>query len=162
MTDSEYSNANNYELLNETDKTALIKIDYNTLIQFVKHWSYNREVINSVIDDLYNSITNDNNITWVLTAIKEKTNDNLYLIDGQHRYEAIKRKLLEDIDFRIEKFLYINIYYVDNINEDEEYIVDLITKINNTAPFRIPDFPSNRNIKLINKMIKDPIFKKGS
>ena len=35
MTDSEYSNANNYELLNETDKTALIKIDYNTLIQFV-------------------------------------------------------------------------------------------------------------------------------
>jgi len=161
MTDSEYSNANNYELLNETDKTALIKIDYNTLIQFVKHWSYNREVINSVIDDLYNSITNDNNITWVLTAIKEKTNDDLYLIDGQHRYEAIKRKLLEDIDFRIEKFLYINIYYVDNINEDEEYIVDLITKINNTAPFKIPDFPSNRNIKLINKMIKDTIFKKG-
>jgi|LakMenE01Jun11ns_1017448.scaffolds.fasta_scaffold9940177_3 hypothetical protein len=161
MTDIEYSSANNYELLNETDKSALIKIDYNSLIQFVKHWCYNREVIESVVDNLYNSISEDNNIIWVLTAVKERENDELYLIDGQHRYEAIRRKLSEDIDFKIEKFLYINIYYVDNINESDEYIIDLITKINKTAPFNIPDFPSKRNIKLINKMIKDPIFKKG-
>jgi len=161
MTEAEFVPAINYEYLNETDKTALIKIDFNSLIQFVKHWSYNREVISSVVDNLYNSITDNNNIIWVLTAVKEKENDELYLIDGQHRYEAIRRKISEDIDFKIEKFLYINIYYVDNINEDAEYIIDLITKINQTAPFNVPDFPSNRNIKLINKMIKDPIFKKG-
>ena len=161
MTDSEYSPANNYLILNDTDKSALIKIDYNSLIQYVKHWSYNREIIDTVVDKLYDSINEDNNIIWVLTAIKERANDELYLIDGQHRYEAIKRKLTEDIDFRIEKYLYINIYYVDNIEDDDEYIIDLITKINNTAPFNIPDFPSRRNINLINKMIKDPIFKKG-
>lgn len=157
----EFSTANSYEILNETDKTSLIKIDYNSLIQHVKHWSYNREVIDTVVDNLYDSINNDNNIIWVLTAIKEKTTNELYLIDGQHRYEAIKRKITEDINFTIEKFLYINIYYIDDINEDDEYIIDLITKINNTAPFNIPDFPSRRNIKIINKMIKDPIFKKG-
>ena len=161
MTDSEYSSANNYLILNETDKSSLIKIDYNSLIQFVKHWSYNREVINTVVDKLYDSITEDNNIIWVLTAVKERSKEELYLIDGQHRYEAIKRKLIEDIDFTIEKFLYINVYNVDNIEEEDEYIIDLITKINNTAPFNIPDFPSRRNIKLINKLIKEPIFKKG-
>lgn len=161
MSNEEFLNANNYETLNETDKTTLIKIDYNSLIQHVKHWSYNREVIESVVDNLYHSITDDNNIIWVLTAVKERSSNELYLIDGQHRYEAIKRKITEDIDFKIEKFLYINIYNVNNINDDDEYIIDLITKINNTAPFNIPDFPSRRNINIINKMIKDPIFKKG-
>ena len=34
MADSEYSNANNYELLNETDKTALIKIELMNYNQF--------------------------------------------------------------------------------------------------------------------------------
>jgi hypothetical protein len=161
MSDDEYSNANSYETLNETDTTALIKIDYNSLIQHVNHWSYNRELIDSVVDNLYDSININNNIIWVLTAVKERTTNELYLIDGQHRFEAIKRKMTEDIDFRINKFLYINIYYVNNFNDDDEYIIDLITKINNTAPFNIPDFPSRRNIKIINKMIKDPIFKKG-
>ena len=161
MTESEYLPANNYHILNESDKSSLIKIDYNSLIQFVKNWSYNREVINTVVDNLYESITDDNNIIWVLTAVKERANEELYLIDGQHRYEAIKRKLIEDIDFKIDKYLYINVYYVDNIDTDDEYIIDLITKINNTAPFNIPDFPSRRIIRLINKMIKDPILKKG-
>ena len=71
MTDSEYSPANNYLILNDTDKSALIKIDYNSLIQYVKHWSYNREIIDNVVDKLYDSINEDNNIIWVLTAIKE-------------------------------------------------------------------------------------------
>lgn len=161
MADIEYSPANNYEILNENDKSALIKIDYNSLIQYVKHWVYNREIITSVVDKLYESINEDNNIIWILTAVKERNNEELYLIDGQHRFEAIKKKLTEDIDFKIDKFLYINIYYIDDINEDDEYIIDLITKINNTAPFNMPDFPSKRIIRLINKMIKDPIFRKG-
>ena len=108
MADIEYSPANNYEILNENDKSALIKIDYNSLIQYVKHWVYNREIITSVVDKLYESINEDNNIIWILTAVKERNNEELYLIDGQHRFEAIKKKLTEDIDFKIDKFLYIH------------------------------------------------------
>ena len=132
MSDDEYSNANSYETLNETDNTSLIKIDYNSLIQHVNQWSYNRKLIDSVVDNLYDSINNNSTIIWVLTAVKERTTNELYLIDGQHRFEAIKRKMTEDIDFRINKFLYINIYYVNNINDDDEYIIDLITKITPT------------------------------
>jgi len=137
----EFSTANSYEILNETDKTSLIKIDYNSLIQHVKHWSYNREVIDVVVNDLYHSITDDNNIIWILTAIKERNSNELYLIDGQHRYEAIKRKITEDIDFKIEKFVYINIYNVNDINEDDEYIIEMhigSTNENNViSPFGI-------------------------
>ena len=110
MTDTEYSSANNYLILNENDKSSLIKIDYNSLIQYVKHWSYNREVINTVVDKLYDSINDDNNIIWVLTAVKERTNEELYLIDGQHRYEAIKRKL--NLSFVANSYIFNNCSFV--------------------------------------------------
>jgi hypothetical protein len=162
MADGEYYIADNYITLSENDNSMLIKMDYRTLNQSIGTWSYTREIMTNVVDTLYENIKdNTNQIEWVLTAIKEKKSNQLYLIDGQHRYEAIKKLMQTDIEFQEERFVYIVVYKIDNIEEDDEYIIDLFTKINNHAPFNIPDFPSRRNIKIIKKIIKDKILKNG-
>lgn len=166
--DNEDNNEDNIDYLNETykkidenDKTLLIKISYRLLIQKIKHWSYNRELIPTKINELYESI-DDNNIVWIFTAIKERSNNDLYLIDGQHRFEAIKRKINEDVNMLLHnKYIYINIYIINNIDTDYEYIIDLFNKINNNAPFNIPDFPSKNILKIINSICNDPILSKG-
>ena len=150
MTDGEYYNADNYITLSENENSMMIKMDCRSLIQSIGSWSYNREIKPEVVDQLYsNIIDNSNNIIWILTAVKERSSNTIYLIDGQHRYEAIKKLLLNDLDFKEDRFVYIQVYLIDSIQEDDEYIIDLFIKINNHAPFNIPDFPSRQNIKII-------------
>jgi len=162
MTDGEYYNADNYITLSENENSMMIKMDCRSLIQSIGSWSYNREIKPEVVDQLYsNIIDNSNNIIWILTAVKERSSNTIYLIDGQHRYEAIKKLLLNDLDFKEDRFVYIQVYLIDSIQEDDEYIIDLFIKINNHAPFNIPDFPSRQNIKIIKKIIKDTILKNG-
>jgi len=159
---SEYHNAESYLILSENEKSMMIKIDYRSLNQTVDIWTYNREIKPDVVEQLFEYIQDkSNNIVWTLTAIKERKSNRLFLIDGQHRYEAIKKIMQNDIDFKEERFVFIQVYLINNIEEDEEYIVDLFVKINNHAPLNIPDFPSERNIKLIKKIIEDKILKNG-
>jgi hypothetical protein len=158
----DYIQSNDYYILDETDNTIFIKIDGRTLIQKVCQWSYNRPIINNVVNELYNSITPDNNIIWTLTAIKERDNENLYLIDGQHRFEAIKRKLSEDVNMILNKHYYIMIYLINNQKQDSNYIVDLFKKINNNTPLISTDYPQKTIINIIeNAILIDPILKKG-
>lgn len=156
-------NQNNYYLydkIDENENSSLYKIDFRTLIVNVGHWSYNRPLKLDIINNLYENI-NNNNISWVLSAVKEKESDIIYLIDGQHRLEAIKKIIDEDIDMKINKYLYVNIYSVDNIDEDFEYIKELFIKINSNSPLENFQFPSTFTAKLIKEIIKDPVLSKG-
>ena len=156
-------NHNNYHLydkIDENENSSLYKIDFRTLIRNIGHWSYNRPLKKEIIDNLYKNIKN-NNISWILSAVKEKDNDNIYLIDGQHRLEAIRKIIDEDNDRKINKYLYVNIYYVDNIDEDFEYIKELFIKINSNTPLENFDFPSSFSAKLIREIIRDPVLSIG-
>lgn len=155
---------NNYInlIIDKTDNSILYKKDYRTLISEINYWSYNRPLNDTVINTLYDVIiSNNNNINWFLTAIKEKNNNKIYLLDGQHRCAAIQKAIEQDINMEINKFVYINIYLIDNIDNDDEYIIDLFIKINNSTPLNIPDFPSKFTTKIIKEIIKDPILTKG-
>jgi hypothetical protein len=159
---TEYHFAENYMTLSENETSMVIKMDFRTLNQTIAYWSYNRELISNVVDNYYDIVKdNTNPIVWVLTAVKAKEQSQLYLIDGQHRYEAIKKLMVSDIEFNEERFVYIVVYKINSIEEEDEYIIDLFTKINNHAPFNIPDLPSTRNIKIIKTIIKDKILKNG-
>jgi hypothetical protein len=160
----EYEESNNYIIIDENhDKSILIKMDYRTLIKShcVKQWAYNRQLSDNVINELYESITTNNNIKWTLTAFKERDSENLYLIDGQHRYEAIKRKINEDIDMQYINNIYIIIYLIDNKELEVNYIIDLFNKINKNTPLNNIDYPDNTIINMVEKIIKDPILKNG-
>ena len=160
--EAEFHNAENYSILSENEKSMMIKIDFRSLNQTVDNWDYNREIKPEIVEKLFENIQDkSNNIIWTLTAIKERISNSLFLIDGQQRYEAIKKFMQNDIDFREDKFVFIQVYLVDSIEEEDDYIRDLLIKINNNSPLNISDFPSKRNIKLIKKIIKDKILKNG-
>lgn len=157
-----YLQSNDYIILDETDTSLFIKIDCRILIQKVSQWSYNRPIIDTVINELYDSINPDNSIIWTLTAIKERNNDNLYLIDGQHRFEAIKKKLNEDFEMKINKYCYVMIYLINDQKLEVKYIIDLFKKINNNTPLITTDYPDSSIINIIeNAILIDPILKNG-
>ena len=122
MSDAEFHFAFDYITLSETETSMLIKIDFRTLNQTIAYWSYNRELIPTVVDNYYDIVKdNTNPIVWVLTAVKEKDQSQLYLIDGQHRYEAIKKLMVSDIEFNEDRFVYIVVYKINSIEEEDEY-----------------------------------------
>jgi hypothetical protein len=158
----QYYNANNNSILSENEKSMMIKIDYRSLNQTVETWDYNREIKPEIVEKLFENINDKSNyIIWTLTAIKERKSNTLFLIDGQHRFEAIKKFMQNDIDFKEDKFVFIQVYLVDSIEEEDDYIRDLFIKINNHEPFNINDIPSIQNIKIIKMIIKDKILKNG-
>jgi hypothetical protein len=148
------------KILDSDDNFKLIKIDYVSLIRYIKHWSYNRQINEDFVNELYESIDN-NKIVWTLTAIQERSNDNLYLIDGQHRFEAIKKRMIDDNDLIYNNNIFITVYYVDNKETDSQYIIDLFNKINKNTPLGENDYPDNTIINIIHKMIEDPVLSKG-
>jgi hypothetical protein len=160
--DIEYYNADNYITLSENEKSMIIKMDYSNLCKSVGSWPYNREIKPEVVDRLYENIKDrSNNITWILTAVKERSANMIYLIDGQHRYEAIKKLIENDHHYNEDKFIYIQVYLINSIKDDDEYIIDLFIKLNNHSPLYMHDYPSIQNIKIIKKIIKDRILKNG-
>jgi hypothetical protein len=162
MSDIEYYNEDNYITLSENEKSMIIKMDYKNLYQSVGSWSYNREIKLEIVEKLFENIKDrSNNITWILTAVKERSANMIYLIDGQHRYEAIKKFIENDVNYKNDKFLYIQVYLIDSIKDDDEYIIDLFMKLNNHSPLYMHDFPSIQNINIIKKIIKDKILKNG-
>ena len=95
-----------------------------------------------------------------LTEAEQKSID-FILIDGQHRYEAIKLYLeKDDIQMECNKFVYVNAIKIDNIEKDNEYIIDLFKKINNNKPLTDEDVPSFRITNLIADICKDKILSK--
>ena len=149
-----------YEKYDDNLISCLIKIDYRSLLSYGYHWCYNRPLNNKIVDDL-SGIILDNNLNWTLTAVKEKDCDEFYIIDGQHRFEAIKKIIDEDDEMKINKYLYVNIYYINDIDKDYEYIRDLFIKINKITPLYKNNIPNSFIDNLINEMIKDPILSIG-
>ena len=108
-------------ILCKNEKSMMIKLDYRSLNQNVDIWSYNREIKPDVVEQLFEYIQDKSNyIVWTLTAVKERKSNTLFLIDGQHRYEAIKKIMQNDIDFKEERFVFIQVYLINNIEEDED------------------------------------------
>jgi hypothetical protein len=156
-------NKTNYYInqkIDENENSSLFKIDFRTLISISNIWHHNRQPNSENVDKLYENIRT-NNINWTLTAICEKGKDDIHIIDGQHRLEAIKKIIDEDIDMKINKYVYVNIYYVDNIIKDFQIINELFIKINTNSPLKQDDYPLNFTANLIEEIIKDPVLSKG-
>jgi hypothetical protein len=126
-----YNSEKDNSILSENEKSMMIKMDYRSLNQNVETWDYNREIKPEIVDKLFENIKDKSNyIIWTLTAVKERKSNTLYLIDGQHRHEAIKKFMQNDIDFKEDKFVFIQVYLVDSIEEEDDYIRDLFITMN--------------------------------
>lgn len=157
-----YLPCNDFIILDEDEKSFLIKIEFRAFIRQTKHWNFNRDIDEEKVNEYYESLKDNNSIKWFCTGVKEKKGEIFHLIDGQHRYEAIKKYLEnDDIDMKCNKSIFMTIYNIDNIDYDIEYITELFTKINNNKPLNIQDLPSLQVIKLVTAIAKDPILSKG-
>ena len=150
---------NNYTILHESSKRSyLIKINFSNLLKISNSWYGNRKINAVKVNELYESITDENYYIWTLVAVKELTSNELYIIDGQHRCEAIRQKMTNEPTY--DNYVYCNVYTIDTIN-DTNFIIDLFKKINNNILLNPWDMPVIRITKIVETIVKDPILNKG-
>jgi hypothetical protein len=147
----------------KNENIRLIKVNYRWLNHYTKNWLYNRSISSVKVDELYEEIkTNSNKICWTLHAFFNKSNNDVIILDGQHRREAIKKYLeLNDHDLSNEDDILIWLYDIEDEETNEEYLIDLFIKLNNNEPIDRGILPSKRKINLFNLIINEPCFKKG-
>jgi hypothetical protein len=140
----------------------LIKTNYRDFIINTINWIYNRNIDDTKIDNLYNDIkTNNINIGWTFHAFYDKSTKQIKILDGQHRREAIKRVLEEDINMTYNNDIIIWLYEIENEEDNEEEIIDIFIKINNNKPIDQTQLPSKRKLDLNKKIRSDIILKSG-
>ena len=147
----------------KNENIRLIKVSYRWLIHYTKNWLYNRSISDIKVNELYEEIkTNSNKICWTLHAFFNKSNNDVIILDGQHRREVIKKFLeLNDHNMSNEDEILIWLYDIDDEETNEEYLIDLFIKLNNNEPIERGILPSKRKISLFNLIITDSCFKKG-
>jgi hypothetical protein len=155
---------NKYETIYIKNETLrLVKINYRNLIHYTQNWIYNRSLSIEKVDELYEEIkSNSSKIGWTLYAFRDISNNEIKILDGQHRREAIKKYLeLNDLDISNNDEILIWLYDINNEEMNEEEIVDLFIKLNKNEPIDLSQLPSKRKINLFNLIINEPCFKKA-
>ena len=139
-------------------KGGLYKISVSQLCKIAYHHPFNRKLNKTHIEEIKNGIIQDEMLTSTIKLIVDK-NDDVYLLDGHHRYNALLSLNKKSKDaFQMD--LYIEVY---NVNEhDDENVVELFKKANNIKKMSLDDSPiiaiSEALKKCVNKykdMFKD-------
>jgi hypothetical protein len=139
-------------------KGGLYKISVSQLCKIAYHHPFNRKLNKTHIEEIKNGIIQDEMLTSTIKLIVDK-NDDVYLLDGHHRYNALLSLSKKSKDaFQMD--LYIEVY---NVSEhDDENVVELFKKANNIKKMSLDDSPiiaiSEALKKCVNKykdMFKD-------
>jgi len=146
------------------DNCYMIKISVSDFVLQTKNWTYNREINEEKVNELFEHICNQkynpgNSSDWIITLVydefADKSNYNNIVIDGQHRREALRRALENE---KINKYINIHcIMYEINNSETTNIskIIKLFNSVNNNRPLTKIDYPDTRSIILVNKIKLD-------
>lgn len=148
----------NYEIIyNKNDNVRLIKMNFRSLIQYTKNWIYNRSLNFEKIDELYQEIKkNSSKFGWTLHAFFNKSNEDIIILDGQHRREAIKKFIeFDDLDLSNDDEILLWLYDIECEEKNEGDIIDLFKILNNNEPIDFRQLPSKRKIHLSNLIINE-------
>jgi len=144
---------NKYEIIyNKNENIRLIKMNYRCLIQYTQNWIYNRSLNLEKVDELYQEIKHNScKFGWTLHAFFNKSNEDIMILDGQHRREAIKKFIeLDDPDFSNNDDIILWLYDIECDETNEGDIIDLFRRLNNNEPIDFRELPSKRKIHLSN------------
>lgn len=136
------------------DKTYSSDLFFNRII--------NEDKVNELCEVL-KSEGNNTKTPWTCHVVKDLTTGKKHIIDGQHRYEAIHKHILQDINMDIEDYVYIWEYTVENmeIESCRNYIINLLKKLNNNIPFNNEDLPNTKIADLCSKLKYETAFSDG-
>lgn len=124
------------------------RVDARLFLQFMENdWEFNRNINENHINQLYMFA---DKLTGYINLVRCKhDNDKILLIDGQHRREAIRRKLEDDtklnFDIRIE---------IKNVYSEED-IINYFTNINNILPMDVNDIPTIKYKNVVDALYSD-------
>lgn len=147
-----------YEIIyNKNENVRLIKMNFRSLIQYTKNWTYNRSLNLEKVDELYQEIKyNSSKFGWTLHAFYNKSNEEIIILDGQHRREAIKKFIeLDDLDFANNDEILLWLYDIECEETNEGDIIDLFKRLNNNEPIDFRQLPSKRKIHLSNLIMNE-------
>jgi len=107
-------------------------------------WAFNRPLDRKRVRELYKGIMCSKFVHGVFTIASHE--DKMYLIDGQHRQQALIKacESEECLDLPI----MVIIYYVDN----EAEIVDLFKQVNNTKPLDPKETPDSVIMTIVKRL----------
>jgi hypothetical protein len=142
----------NLDKLFENDQMTIVKMTAGEFIN-IPCWAYNRPLDKSRVVELKNAIITRGTIYGIFTLVSQ--NNQLYIIDGQHRHQALMKAIEKDCchtDIPIICVIY-------DVVEDSE-IIDLFKKVNNTKPLdpkETPDAVIMFAIKELGKLYSNAI-----
>lgn len=124
-------------------------------IDNIKYYLFNNKLNNDHINEIYNAIKNNPQIDGVFSVVYCNETDELFLIDGHHRLEALKKLITEDntsTDNRLNQFdITIHLYKTDNITSKNT--LKLYHRLNTVKPFNIDKTIYNNRQLIISNLI---------
>ena len=126
----------------------------------------NRNVNNDKVDDLVNSLYSSYPIPFILHAVYDDKHFNhivkILILDGQHRVEAIRKFIENDINGECSYNVWLWIYKINYAEtSNTKLVLDIFRKINNNRIFSNDELPDTFIIDLVNKLCDVPLFKKN-
>ena len=146
------------------DNCYMIKISVGDFVRKTKNWTYNREINEEKVNELFQHICSQkykpgDSSDWIITLVydefADKCNYNNIVIDGQHRREALRRALengKNNENITIHCIMY-EINYCETANISKT--INLFNSVNNNRPLTKIDYPDARSIILVNKIKLD-------
>jgi len=154
---------NKYDIIyQKTQNIKLVKMSYRNFMIYTSNWIYNRNINEERVNSIYENIKNNIEIGWILEGYEDKITNNIKILNGQHRGEAIKKYLREFDDFFVcNKDILIWIYEIENEEKQEDYIINLFKLLNSSIQINEYELPCKRKIELIKDVKQNNILNKG-
>jgi len=140
-------------------KRVICNVSARELVNICDTWCFNREIDISHIKNIENDLKTQKYPTLLGTMKIIYNNSEYKVIDGQHRLEAIRNIIRDDVTMSWDFPLIVEIYDVNGLNK--EIINYLYNKANENLNIRTEDHLDTFIMELIEKLMKHPILKTG-
>jgi hypothetical protein len=137
-------------LIYKNDKVELYSINCREFIPSVILLSSQRDVNDKHVNNLVESITYKQHFIGTFKMVIDD-NNNMRLIDGQHRYLALKKIMEKDSKFNID--IIIELYRTDSI--DSENTLNLFREANNCLNVSVKDLPNTIANNVVTRLMQE-------
>lgn len=146
------------------ENTFMIHMTFQEVSAYTSSWCFNRKINEEKVDELLTSLNTSYPIPFILHAVYDEKHTNpmakILILDGQHRVEAIRKKLATDITGECDYKVWICIYkidYAETINTNA--VLDKFKRINNNRVFSDDELPDTFVMDLVNTLCEVALFK---
>lgn len=127
--------------------------DAREFTNHTKNWAFNRDIDESHVQRLKEDLESSPNPYFVGTfKLGIDPNNNIRLLDGQHRHCALRRIITSNSKFNMK--LILEVYSVSNVNDGVDTFV-LFSRCNNVLNMKAADLPKQTYAHVVSKLIID-------